>query len=396
MSIPSRPFLIALCASVFAAGCSIGGGGTTGSAVPEVRSYSALPSSCEEVDAEARESLSRFAGYLEDPDARLQAADIGTPLGANSLICTVSFDTDPVPVGEVMPAAGPLLRTVTIELERGPVLPPRIHTTRTPMASNAVEREHFSTPRRLDGIGDDAMISEQDQAGAMRSWATALVGNVRLEVVTSGMDWSGGATPPVWRSPTMLDDLSSGAEAILADLADSLPETLPIATTEPPSSTPTAHPGTKTTAAPVPVWDPCGIPESAITAMGLDPSKKESGTGGHCRWHGDKYTVEILSGTEPFHEVYYSHYGWYPTPRPTKILDRRALMVTKAFGGAGADVDDGYCELGFDTPFGAKNGIPTGHVSIELWDTVDREPAAVCKDLARLAEPLVAHLPPSR
>ncbi|MFD4439120.1 DUF3558 family protein [Nocardia sp. NPDC058519] len=307
----------------------------------------------------------------------------------------MSFDADPVPAGDVMPVAGPLLRTVTIELSRGPVLLPQIHITRPPMASNAVEREHFSAPRRLDGIGDDAMIRDQDQAGAMRSWATAVLGNVSLEVVTSGMDWSGGATPPVWRSLTMRDDLSSGAEAILADLARELPESLPVATSEPPSTS-TAPPSVTTTAVPVPVWNPCGIPESAIAAAGLDPSKKENGTGGRCRWHGDGYTVEILAGAEPFHEVYYSHYGWYPTPRPIKIRDRPALMVAKAFGGAGADVDDGYCELGFDTPFGTKNGIPTGRVSIELWDTVDREPAAVCKDLARLAEPLVAHIPPSR
>ncbi|MFE5476861.1 hypothetical protein ACFQ9R_14245 [Nocardia sp. NPDC056541] len=341
-----------------------------------------------------REALGRFAGRLEDADARLHAADTGTPLGANELICTVSFDADPVPVGDVMPAAGPLLRTVTIELDRGPVPPPQIHATTTPMASNAVEREHFSTPRQLDGIGDDAMVRDQDQAGAMRSWATAVVGNVRLEVVTSGMDWSGAATPPVWRSPTMRADLSSGAEMILTDLARELPESLPVATSEPPSTPTTAPPGT--TAVPVPVWNACGIPESAIAAAGLDPSKKESGTSGGCRWRGDGYTVEIVVGAEPFHEVYYSHYGWYPTPRPIKIRDRPALMAAKAFGGAGSDVDDGYCELGFDTPFGTKNGIPTGRVSIELWDTADRKPTAVCKELARLADPLVAHIPPSR
>ncbi|MEU4318534.1 DUF3558 family protein [Nocardia fluminea] len=394
MYFPSRRLLITLCAFVFTAGCSMGGG-TPGNAVPEVRSYAALPSSCEEVDGAVREALGRFAGRLEDAKTRLQDADVATPLGPNELFCSVSFDADPVPVGDAMPAAGPLLRTVTVALERSPVVPPpRTHLATTPMASNAGEREHFSAPRRLDGIGDDAMIRDQDQAGVMRSWATAMVGNVRLEVVTSGMDWSGGGAPPVWRSSAMRDDLSSGAEVILADLARALPESLPVATSEPPPGT--ARPGTTTTAVPVPVWDPCGIPESVLTAAGLDPSKKQHGTGGSCRWRDDRYTVEILSGAEPFHEVYYSHYGWYPTPRPIKIRDRAALMVTKAFDGAGTTPDDGYCELGFDTPFGKKNGIPAGRVSIELWDSGDREPAAVCKDLVRLAEPLVAHIPPSR
>ncbi|MEV0059024.1 DUF3558 family protein [Nocardia sp. NPDC050718] len=394
----SRPSLIALCALAFASGCSTGNSGMPGSAVPEDRSYASLPSSCAEVDVAARESLVQFAGYLEKPETRLQSLDTGSPLGADELICTVSFDADPVPAGEFMPKAGPLLRTVTINLDRGPVVPGEYRTTRPPMASDAPERKGFGTPRQLDGIGDDAMLRVEDNAGTMRSWATAVVDNIRIEVITSGMDWSGGSTPPVWSSPTMRDGLSSGAEAILAELARELPPTLPTATSEP-ATRPATSTSTARQEVNQPVWDPCSIPESAIAEARLQPATEqtgEEGKGSRCAWKGDGYTLAIESTDEAFHAVYYSHYGWYPTPRPAKVRDRQALLVAKSFGGADHDVDDGYCELGFDTPFGTKNGIPVGRVGIELWDDNDRKPNAVCKDLVSIAELLVAHLPPSR
>ncbi|MFD6392505.1 DUF3558 family protein [Nocardia sp. NPDC060259] len=347
------------------------------------------------MDAAARESLIQFAGDLENPDTRL-LADTGSSNGPNEIFCRVNFDANPVPDGDVMPKAGPLLRTVTIELDRGPVVPQGLQPTRAPMASNAAQRTNFSTPQQLDGIGDDAMIAIEDSDGTIRSWATSVIGNVRIQVVTAGMDWSGSTSPPVWGSPTMREDLSEGAEAILAELARELPSAMPTATSEPPTPPAVATSTVPPTADP-PVWDPCSIPESAIAEARLRPAPKQSAaSGSRCEWKGDGYTLAIGSTAEAFHQVYYSHYGWYPRPRPVRVGDRQALQVAKSFGGADAEVDDGYCELGFDTPFGTKNGIPIGAVGIEMWDDADRKPTAVCKDLVRLAESLVPHLPPSR
>lgn len=63
--------------------------------------------------------------------------------------------------------------------------------------------------------------------------------------------------------------------------------------------------------------------------------------------------------------------------------------------------DDGMvlannCELGFDTPFGRKDGIPVGWVGIGIWGDEPKSLPGWCEELVRVADALVDYLPPSR
>ncbi|WP_433635286.1 DUF3558 domain-containing protein [Nocardia sp. CA-120079] len=72
-----------------------------------------------------------------------------------------------------------------------------------------------------------------------------------------------------------------------------------------------ATPSSGTSAAPVKLFDPCiGIPDSALTAAGVNPSAKESGVAGvHqsgweiCNWKGSKYSLGVFSSARTVQEI---------------------------------------------------------------------------------------------
>ncbi|MGK8555789.1 hypothetical protein [Nocardia gipuzkoensis] len=250
-------------------------------------------------------------------------------------------------------------------------------------------------PRRLWNVGDDAIVwTEEPRAGEFSVRTRSRVDNLSISVTTSGKDWSGGQTFPTADSANLREDLGSGAESITAAVARSLPATLPRATLEFDWSGSSTSTGTSTTTTipPPPVWDPCALPESAVAAAGLDPASKKPHDGidrKGCRWRGDWYDVDVTSSAESFEDAFYDA-GKYTRPRPMTVGERPTLMLHWELD------SDYFCDLALDAPQGERLGVEVGVVLIEASTNVKGRRNELCIALARLADPLVRHVPPGR
>lgn len=143
----------------------------------------------------------------------------------------------------------------------------------------------------------------------------------------------------------------------------------------------------ETSAAPVKLFDPCtGIPDSALTAAGVDPATKESGIAGvHqsgweiCNWKGSKYYVTVFSTARTVAE--FEHKEGNVDFQDVTVAGRKG----RQFKVAGASKD-----LGCDVLFPAAQGV----LQLRVLNKASLDnPEDPCKELYRVGDAIVPVLP---
>lgn len=356
--------------------------------------------SCVELDTMLGEPLREFAGDLHRPNSRMHTQFTENTQIAQGLTCTIAFD-DPMPRGDSYPAAAPMARFVAIKLRATGESPTNWQLLRRSVEPDSIELGRVGEPTRLAGVGDDAVSwAARTYQDALQVRVRSRVSNIEFDVTTSGMDWSGGVALPLSDAPNLSADLSVGAEKIATALARGLPITLPLTTigwTLQPAAP--ERDDTPVTRAPVPVWDPCTIPDSALLEAGLDPASRESRGSSEseehsCHWEADGFSVHVDSTAQGFRETVYGAER-YTGFRPVTVGGRPSLILDSTSHG------DRGCGLGFDAPQGEKYSGTVGMVEMNAWiyKSIHRREMsrdALCAALTRVAGALVQHLPPDR
>ncbi|WP_330251579.1 DUF3558 domain-containing protein [Nocardia sp. NBC_00565] len=182
--------------------------------------------------------------------------------------------------------------------------------------------------------------------------------------------------------------LAIGAALVLAGCNGDSTEGKPTAaTTSAPKTTAAA---TTSTAPEAAVWDPCTIPDSALTALGLNTSTKENTVAGVdptgwkvCSWQSEPkaYTFSVLSSEHTLEES--RQRTDYVDYMPTTVGAHQALQ----FRGAGATHDLG-CWLAVEVPA----GIVDFHV-LNRYGSSGAKAGEPCAETRRLTEALAMYLP---
>ncbi|AFU02494.1 hypothetical protein AW168_30695 [Nocardia brasiliensis] len=351
--------------------------------------FTALPASCAEVGAIAADALRGFAATLPATDAQLFTKHQYTTAVGGSLECEATFE-DPIPRPGQVAESVPLSRAATIRLLflDGPTLADRSATATTSAPPGT------ATVTPLPGIGDSATAYFQPTGDRrVAAMVSARVANLSVFVQTAGLDWSAasGGTP-TGDSPKVRTDLAGGARSIAEVLTRSLSASLPRRTLDSIRET-TPEPATSvTTAAPQPVWDPCGIPDDDVTAAGLDPRTKSptavSEVQGGCGWSAGWYDVDVYASNRRFTEFVYDS-AFFLQPVPIAAADRRAVLARRTRA-------ESSCSLLFDVPQQTSGGVDTGIVELEASAGDPARGDELCTALAGLAVPLSAHFPAGR
>lgn len=352
--------------------------------------FAELPTGCADLGESVDGAVRGFMGAFPDHDRDMfTRSDSST-----SLWCSLTAE-DPVPRGDRMPSTGPVSRTATVSLSisTSPMLERSSSAPQTPsLRERTTPTSAVSVPVDLIGIGDESVIwMEQKTSDAVRVEAIAVLDNMHIRVTTSGYDWTGAQGFPSGDTPQLRADLRSGAESIIAAVARTVPPRLPVAVLEEHDATPSST--TTATANPEsPVWDPCALPTSALADFGLtrDGDGDPDSTGSKfCYWRGPWYNVSIESTDEWFLRRFYDR-DRYAAPQPVQVGGRHGVRLYWAESGY-------FCDLAFDVPQGEREGVPVGAVLIEVNTGVRtglRDEA--CAQLTKIAEAVVAHLPPGR
>ncbi|WP_454196138.1 DUF3558 family protein [Nocardia sp. Marseille-Q1738] len=375
-----------LCLVVWLVGCS------PDIDMPDYRpGFSSLPATCADAVAPAEHALKAFAGELYSPADGFEQSRIGGQYG-QSLSCAVKYG-DPVPREPIKSGRVPMSRSVAISYDIT-TLPVRAEASTTGLSAQATRASDSSRPSRLPGIGDDAITwVEEPKGGPARVGVRFRIGNLDVDVETSGKDWSGTREPfPVGYSEELRRDLQVGAESIAKAVARHAESALPTTMlTRPSSADTTTTPAPRTTASPIPVWDPCGISDRDISAAGLEVLSKRSGgespTSGRasCTWRGAWYEVLVSSSVSFEDEVW--DRDKYVRPTPLTIGGRPAVMLYWA-------QSDYFCDIAFDVARNTNSGVVPGLVMFEAAvNEHDRRPE-LCSELKRVVNTLASTLPP--
>ncbi|MCP9618907.1 DUF3558 domain-containing protein [Nocardia otitidiscaviarum] len=363
--------------------------------------FTSVPA-CDGLDTMLEASLHAFAGDLYSADSRMQTQYVVNNKMVQGVTCALTMD-QPVPRTDSYPAAGPLARSVTIQLSAVGESPTHWTMLRTSATPDSLGMDETSEATPLPGIGDTAILwTGRDWLDAAKARARARISNIDIDVTTSGMNWSGGPQMPVTDSTDLTKDLSEGAEQITAALVRGLQDTLPqktIGWTLQPGAPEDDDPPATTDL--VQVWDPCTLADSAITSAGLDiASKEDRGTvladSASCRWDGNGFTLDVEStAAQRFTQLIYQHPTHYTGFQPVTVGGRRALRVDSTSHG------DTGCMLAFDIPQGVRGGGTVGMVRMQAWASRPSYSggmghAAVCDALTGIGEVLAPHLPPGR
>jgi hypothetical protein len=143
----------------------------------------------------------------------------------------------------------------------------------------------------------------------------------------------------------------------------------------------------ETSAASVKLFDPCtGIPDSALTAAGVDPATKESGIAGvHqsgweiCNWKGSRYYITVFSTGRTVAE--FEHKEGNVDFQDVTVAGRKG----RQFKIAGASKD-----LGCDVLFPAAQGV----LQLRVLNKASLDnPEDPCKELYRVGDAIVPLLP---
>ncbi|WP_419150630.1 DUF3558 family protein [Nocardia vinacea] len=202
---------------------------------------------------------------------------------------------------------------------------------------------------------------------------------------------TGPESLPVGDSPELRNDLQAGAESIAKAVAQHAKSVLPTTILTWPSSSSTSNTAAPTTtAAQIPLWDPCGIPDTDIATAGLEPRSKRSGgssTGNYasCTWHGTWYEVLVISTSTSFATETYDR-DKYARPTPLTIGGRPAVMLYWA-------QSDYFCDIASDVARDPKSGVAPRTIIFEAAVNEHGRRPELCTELTRVANTVVAVLP---
>ncbi|MFX0576817.1 DUF3558 domain-containing protein [Nocardia nepalensis] len=354
--------------------------------------FSSLPATCADAVKPVEQAVQAFAGDLYSPAVGFEQSHTSSEY-AQDLYCAAKYD-DPVPREPIKPYRVPMSRSVTINYDIV-TLPILAGATTTGLLAQATTTSNSSPPMSVPGVGEDAITWVEQPKAAVRIGLRFRIGNLQVEVVTSGEDWSGiPESFPVGDSPELRKDLQSGAESVAKAVAQQARSVLPTTVLPWPSSastTSTAAP--TTTKSQIPVWDPCTIPDRDLAAAGLEPGSKRSGAGtvsdyASCMWHGAWYSFSIYSTSVPFAAEVYDR-DKYVRPTPLTIGGRPAVQLYWADS-------DYFCDIAFDVARDPRSGVASGTVTFETSVSENGRRPELCSELKRVTNTLVGAVPPGR
>lgn len=352
--------------------------------------FSAVPADCAAALKPAEPAIKAFAGEVYSSATEFEDDDRSVSPYSQYLGCAQNFGTS-VLREPLAPHRKPMWRNVEVSyfVSMYPIMAGE--TTRSLM-----EREEIDTrsprPTPVAGIGDDAVtwVKARSPRELTRVTVEFKIGNLSVQVETSGKDWSGVAeAATVFDSAELRADLQSGAESIAKALARQVPSALPTTVLTMPSRTKTTTTTTTTTAIRPVVWDPCLISERSITAAGLEerPDIWASGSDrSRCGWDGAWYRVVAHSTEAPFESSVYEN---YVNPKPVTIGSRHAVQTHSRSS-------DLFCVLSFELPVEANIPHAGGRtLEFEASLTESHSRAELCDELVRVVTVLQGDLPPT-
>lgn len=146
-----------------------------------------------------------------------------------------------------------------------------------------------------------------------------------------------------------------------------------------------------TTAAKATAWNPCGIPDSDIAAVGLDPGTKQVGAGGVkfpgwniCAWLGKKpnwFNLNVFSTTDHTYSEAVNNTTLYKDPQQVVVAGRQATQLRSA-------TDPNGCTIALDVSAGPVLFTVTRKFSAD-------SPGDSCSEANRLATELAKDVPSS-
>lgn len=366
--------------------------------------FASLPASCAEAVKPLETAVKAFAGELYRPNVEFER-DVRTdsPSGqAQTLNCSDMVYSVPIPREPIQPGLVPMSRSFSIRYDLTKT-PRRVEQITQSLVARANKASYGTQPSTAPGIGEDAITwVDEPRNSPVRFGLRFVIGNLDVDIMTSGWDWSEDSEPwPADDSPKLREDLRAGAESIAKAVAQHAQSALPITVFTPVPSATTSTPPTTTsptTAASdprTPAWNPCTIPDSDIAAAGLQIGSKESRSydlNTRCTWQGAWFRVEIYSAGYSFESMIYSNDD-YMRPIRLTIGDRRAVGVHLRFGGKL------HCTIAFDVAQNPKSGIAGGTLVFDARVfgnkvVTDSQHTELCDELTRVTSALLAVLPP--
>ncbi|MBF6135583.1 hypothetical protein IU501_21580 [Nocardia otitidiscaviarum] len=90
-------------------------------------------------------------------------------------------------------------------------------STTTALATEWRRPSDAGPPTPLPGVGEDAITWTSEPGDRVRAHVLARIGNLEIEVVTDGRDWSGDERFPLADTHRLRTALRSGGEVVLGE-----------------------------------------------------------------------------------------------------------------------------------------------------------------------------------
>lgn len=279
--------------------------------------FSSLPSTCATAVRPAESAVEAYADELYDAGADFEHTDGNDSDQFSDLNCVMKY-SDPILREPVAPHRVAMSRSfaISMSLDRSPR---SVGTTTSGLAAQATTTGNNARP--LPGIGEDAIVwVEEFERRVARVGVRFRIGNLQVEVETSGRDWSGvPQTFPVANSPELREDLRAGAQSIAEAIAQQAQSAYPTTVYDyesPTRVTSRTRTTTSTTITPSAekIWDSCAVPESDLAAADIRIQQKSSG----CSWRGEWFQI-LAPGVAANYESTLFELGHQTYARPTPL-----------------------------------------------------------------------------
>ncbi|MFF0456119.1 DUF3558 family protein [Nocardia africana] len=155
------------------------------------------------------------------------------------------------------------------------------------------------------------------------------------------------------------------------------------------NTTPATTAAQATTSAPVSAWTPCNIPDSDISAVGLNPATKQADGPGDvkfpgvdiCAWLGEKpnwYQLNVYSDHSHSYDEVVHNRTLYKDPEPVTIDGRPGTRLVSA-------TSDHDCTI-------AVNGKNSVQFQVSAKASA-RQPGDACAEVTRITTALIKNVP---
>lgn len=335
----------------------------------------------------AERSVEAFAGKLYAADADFESTSLGDGDDYSHLYCTMKY-ADPILRAPGPRAREAMSRKFTLSMTKGPRLG---GTTTSSLLAQATTTAGGSRPERVSGIGDDAIAwVESVEDVPVQVGVRFRIGNLGVEVTTSGRDWSGQPrTMPVNDSSALRDELRAGAEGIAAAIACAAQSAYPTAVPryDSPSTGPT-RPRTNTSTTPTPTegpaWDPCAVPADQLAAADLRIWRE----GRTCSWKGPWFDVRAPSSAPGYESALYpTGHQTYTRPEPLIVGGRSAVLLHW-------EQTDLFCVLAFDIAGAPHSPRMPRVIELEISSNTEDRRDELCAEVIRVGDAVAGSLPP--